>query len=171
MVQAKKEIKSFAQPLYNRKLLCELGPLADFVGFQSEHRRSLSDEHDANAIAVEINHGRDEPLRKQPLVKLNEPVVDPDVYCRPISDFMEEEPCTSDDMGTPPLLKKLVRDGHDFVEGETVIARSRDEGKPCDVARCADKWELYKLPSTVLERWGDCFGILSEMLRLRVLLQ
>jgi hypothetical protein len=81
------------------------------------------------------------------------------------SDFMEEEPCTSDDMGTPPLLKKLVGDGQDFVEGETVIARSQDGKKPCD------KWELYKLPSTVLERWGDCFGIFSEILRLHVLMQ
>lgn len=170
MVQAKKEPKSFAQPAYNRKLLCELGPLADFVKLQYENKGSLSDEHDANPIA-EISHGTEEPHRKQPLVKLNEPVFDPDIYCRPISDFMEEEPCTSDDMGTPPLLKKLVGDGHDFVGGETLIARSQDGEKACDVARCTDKWELYKLPSTVLERWGDCFGILPEMRRLHVLVQ
>lgn len=150
---AKKEPKSFAQPAYNRKLLCEWGPLADFAKLQSEDKRSLSD---GKAIVPETSHGTEEPLSRQPLVKLNEPVIDPGVYCRPISDFMEEEPCTSDDMGTPPLLKKLVGDGQDFVEGETVIARSQDGEKPCD------KWELYKLPSTVLERWGDCFDVVTE---------
>jgi hypothetical protein len=161
-VQAKKDPKSFPQPAYNRKLLCELGPLADFVKLQSEDKGSLSD---GKAIVPETSHGTEEPLSRQPLVKLKELVIDPGVYCRPISDFMEEEPCTSDDMGTPPLLKKLVGDGQDFVEGETVIARSQDGEKPCD------KWELYKLPSTVLERWGDCVGIFSEILRLHVLMQ
>ncbi|KAG0578428.1 hypothetical protein KC19_4G022000 [Ceratodon purpureus] len=158
---AKKEPKSFAQPAYNRKLLCELGPLVDFVKLKFEDRRNLPDEHDRKSIADEISHDREESLRRQPLVKLNEPVLDPKVYCRPISDFMEEEPCTSDDMGTPPLLKKLVGNGHDFLEVETEIARSEDGEKACDVAACADKWELYKLPSTVLERWGDCFDVVT----------
>lgn len=75
-MQAKKEPKSFAEPAYNRKLRCELGPFADFVKLQSEDKRSFSD---GKAIAPETRHGTEEPLSRQPLVKLNEPVIDPGV--------------------------------------------------------------------------------------------
>lgn len=168
MVQAKKEPKSFVQSTYNNKLLCQLGPLADYVKLQSEDKTNMPDARaiaNASSTATESSHGADEPLRRQPLVKMNEPVVDPGVHCRSIRDFMEEEPCTSDDIGTPPLLKKLISDVQESVEGETVIMRSQDGEKASDMASCTDKWELYKLPSTVLERWGDCFGMLSEFLR------
>lgn len=142
-MQAKKEPTNFLQPAYNSKLLCELGPLAEFVNLHSEENNSI--------IASENIH--EEPLRRQPLVKMNEPVVDSGAYCRPISEFMEEEPCTSDELGTPPMLKELVSDAQELVEGETFISRTEAEG---------DKWELYKLPSSILERRGDCFGILPQ---------
>ena len=75
-MQAKKEPKSFAEPAYNRKLLCELGPLADFIKLQSEDKRSF---FDGKAIAPETNHSTEEHLSRQPLVKLNKPVIDPGV--------------------------------------------------------------------------------------------
>ncbi|XP_024390498.1 tRNA (cytosine(38)-C(5))-methyltransferase 2 isoform X3 [Physcomitrium patens] len=165
---AKKKPKSFVQPAYNNSLLCELGPLVEFVKLQLEDKSSILEEQSSKILptvlstAVETSEGSQHSFRRQPLLKMNEPIIDPGVYCRPVSDFMEEEPCTSDNLGAPPLLRKLIGDHYESLESEAVITRSEDEGKCFDMNMCADKWELYKLPSSVLERWGDCFDMVTK---------
>lgn len=82
---------------------------------------------------------------------MNEFIIDLGVYCRFVSDFMEEEFCMLDNLGVFFLLRKLIGDYYEFLESEAVIIRFEDEGKCFDMNMCVDKWEFYKLLLFVLE--------------------
>ena len=165
--QAKKKPNNFLHPEFNKSLLFELGPLANVIRPPSWVEKSniikKQDVKDSLAAVTDFSLERSDDIKemlhpnRSPMVKMNEPILDPAVCCRPLSEFLEEEPCIIDGTSAPPLLRKLNNQDDEFeVEGE----RSQSQEGTSEVATMTTRWEPYKVPSAVTERWGDCFGIL-----------
>lgn len=165
--QAKKKPNNFLYPEFNNSLLFELGPLANVITPPSRVEKcsiiKKQDVKDSLAAARDFSLERSDDIKemlhpnRSPMVKMNEPILDPAVCCRPLSEFLEEEPCVIDGTSAPPLLRKLNNQDVEFeAEGE----RSQSQEGTSQVAILTTRWEPYKVPSAVTERWGDCFGIL-----------
>ena len=165
--QAKKKPNNFLHPEFNKSLLFELGPLANVITPPSRVEKSniikKQDVKDSLAAATDFLIDKSDNIKemlhsnRSPVVKMNEPILDPAVCCRSLSEFLEEEPCVIDGTSAPPLLRKLHNQDDEFeVEGK----RSQSQEGTSQVAILTTQWEPYKVPSAVIERWGDCFGIL-----------
>ncbi|CAM6033086.1 unnamed protein product [Sphagnum compactum] len=133
---AKRKPLNFGQPDLNSCLLCQLGPLADHIKFLAH----LPDvQHDVN-------------LHNQT------------VCCRSISDFLEGDPCAIHDTGAPPLLRRASEDGRGIDVSQMELQQQLDARETASLLLEADddKWEHYKLPVNVVERWGDVFDIVTR---------
>ncbi|CAK9275848.1 unnamed protein product [Sphagnum jensenii] len=133
---AKRKPLNFGQPDLNSCLLCQLGPLAHHIKF----------------------------LAHLPDVQQDNNLHNQTVCCRSISDFLESDPCAIHDTGAPPLLRRATEDGCGIDVSQMELQQQLDARETASLLLEADddKWEHYKLPVNVVERWGDVFDIVTR---------
>jgi hypothetical protein len=62
------------------------------------------------------------------------------------------------------MLRRTLEDGHGIDVSQMELQQQLDSRETASLLLEADddKWDHYKLPVNVVERWGDVFGILLE---------